>query len=57
MMDRSFGIKNLVITIGVDNIDTAIQKIQDLGGKIDREKWKCQIWEYQHIFKTLRATF
>lgn len=38
MMDRSFGIKNPVITIGVDNIDTAIQKIQDLGGKIVQGK-------------------
>lgn len=38
MMKRSFGIKNLVITIDVEDIDKAIKKVVAGGGKMIRGK-------------------
>ncbi len=38
LMERSFGIQGPVLTISVDNIDAAIEKIQKQGGKIVQGK-------------------
>ena len=38
LMERSFGIQGPVLTISVDNIDVAIEKIQKQGGKIFQGK-------------------
>jgi predicted enzyme related to lactoylglutathione lyase len=38
MMKRGEAIKNVVITISVENMDTAIKKVQSLGGKIVQGK-------------------
>jgi predicted enzyme related to lactoylglutathione lyase len=38
MMKRGEAIKNVVITISVENMDAAIKKVQSLGGKIVQGK-------------------
>ena len=38
MMERGDVIKNVVITISVENMDAAIKKVQSLGGKIVQGK-------------------
>lgn len=40
MMKRTHEIKNPVITINVENIDEAIQKIKEHGGKIVKDKFQ-----------------
>ena len=57
MMKRGEAIKNVVITISVENMDAAIKKVQSLGGKIVQGKMKCQTWELPRISKILREMF
>jgi uncharacterized protein len=57
LMERSFGIQCPVLTINVTNIDAAIEKIQEPGGKIVQGKMEVPTVGFLAYFETLKATF
>jgi len=57
MMKRGEAIKNVVITISVENMDAAIKKVQSLGGKIVQGKMEVPNMGITAYFQIPRETF